>query len=274
MESVGFVAAAVWRAAGTEGDGMGGRREGHALARWTRGAILTSCMLAFAAAGVGADTRIIDSPSAEPLGHGYMRWEVGVGAEGSVLSSVRVGLFERAQFGLAYGMLDVLGRGDVDANPRVGILAEVLAIDRFGLPALAVGFDSQGSGRWSDEQERYQRKSHGFYAVATQHLAARRMPLLTSISGGVNFSLEGKRESFDLFAGLTQNFGRIFSVLLDFDFGLDDRLDADRGYLDLGFQWQFGKANHVRFILRDLLGNQNDDGQVGRELNFFYLFRL
>lgn len=253
---------------------MGGRweRPGRAWIAWF--SIVLSYTLVLAPCGASADTRIIDSPSAEPLGHGYMRWEVGVGAEGSVLSSVRVGVFERAQFGLAYGMLDVLGRGDVDANPRVGILAEALLVDRYGFPALALGFDSQGSGRWIDEENRYQRKSHGFYAVATQHLAARSLPVLTSITGGVNYSLEGKREAFDLFTGMTLGIGRFFTFMADFDFGLDDRMDADRGYLDLGFQWQFGDANHVRFILRDLLGNQNDDGQVGRELNFFYLFRL
>jgi hypothetical protein len=256
---------------------MGGRRERHVrrrIALRSIGLSVFSAVLGMAPGWLAADTRVIDSPTAEPLGHGYMRWEVGVGAEGAVLSSVRVGVFERGQFGLAYGMLDVLGRGEVDANPRVGVLAEFLLLDQYGLPAIALGFDSQGRGRWLDEHDRYERKSHGFYAVATQHLAARSLPIVTSISGGINFSMEGKKESFDLFAGLTQNLGRHFAVMLDFDFGLDDRLDADRGYFDLGFQGQFGNASHVRFVLRDLLGNQNGDGQVGRELNFFYLFRL
>lgn len=253
---------------------MGGRRDRHARTRDAFRFIVFSAVLGSAPAWVFADTRVIDSPTAEPLGHGFMRWEIGVGAEGAVLSSVRVGLFERGQFGLAYGMLDVLGRGEVDANPRVGVLAELLLVDRVSLPAIALGFDSQGRGRWLDEHERYERKSHGFYAVATQNLAARSLPIVTSFSGGINFSMEGKKESFDLFVGMTQSFGRHFATMVDFDFGLDDRLDADRGYLDLGFQWQFGGANHVRFVLRDLLGNQNDDGQVGRELNFFYLFRL
>lgn len=222
---------------------------------------------------VHADTRVIDSPTAEPLGHGFMRWEIGAGPEGAVLTSVLVGVFERAQFGLSYGMQDVLGRGTVDANPRPGIQAEVLALDRIGLPALAAGFDSQGQGRWLEDEDRYERKSLGFYAVATQSLAANSLPVLTALSGGLNFSLEGKRESFDVFLGATQTWGRSFSLLVDYDFGLDDRLDNDRGYLDFGVQWSFGSGNHLRFLLRDLLGNV-EGGKVGRELNFFYLFRL
>ncbi|UCE02461.1 MAG: hypothetical protein JSW67_14650 [Candidatus Latescibacterota bacterium] len=220
-----------------------------------------------------ADTRVIDSPTAEPLGHGFMRWEISAGPGGSVLSGVRVGVFERAQFGLSYGMQDVLGRGDVEANPRPGIQAEVLLLDRVDFPAVALGFDSQGVGRWLEDAERYERKSHGFYAVATQSLAAESLPVLTALTGGINYSLEGKRESFDIFLGMSQTWGRSFTLLVDYDFGLDDRLDKDRGYLDLGLQWSFGSGNHLRFILRDLLGNV-EGGKVGRELSFFYLFRL
>ncbi|MFQ5598966.1 MAG: hypothetical protein ACE5G2_00275 [Candidatus Krumholzibacteriia bacterium] len=222
-----------------------------------------------------ADTQVIDSHTAEPLGHGEMRWEVGVGPEGSVLSSVRVGVFERFQFGISYGMQDVLGRGDVDINPRPGIQLQALVVDQIGLPAVAVGFDSQGRGRWLRRDLRYERKSPGFYAVATRNLLARALPVLTALSGGVSFSLEGKRESFDLFVGLTQTFGRNFSVLADYDLGLDERgNDADRGYLDFGIQWRFGAGSHIRFLLRDLLGNLDGSGKVARELNFFYLFRL
>ena len=100
--------------------------------------------------------------------------------------------------------------------------------------------------------------------------------LLTSISGGVNYSLEPNQQSMDLFAGVSQTFGRGLAVLLDYDFNLDDHQanDGNRGYLDLGFQWRFGSGNHLRFLLRDLLGNYQSGGEVARELNFFYLLHL
>jgi hypothetical protein len=241
---------------------MGGRR--------VLGALLALGLWGSSQLPARADTRLIDSPTAEPLGHGFVRWETGLGPEGSLLSSLSVGLVERLHFGLSYGLQDILGRGEIDANPRPGIQAQVLLLDELGAPALALGFDSQGRGTWLEPEERYERKSLGFYAVTTYSLLAGSW-WLTALTGGTGYSLEGRRESFDLFAGLSQGLGHSFTFLLDYDFGIDDRTDRDRGYLDLGVEWAFGSGNHVRFIFRDLLENA---GPIGRELNFFYLFQI
>ena len=223
-----------------------------------------------------ADIRVIDSPTASTLGHGEMRWEIGVANEGAVLTSLKVGAFERVYFGVSYGMANALGRGEVDSNPHPGVQFQVLAYDEVGLPAIAFGFDSQGRGKHYPEENRYERKSPGFYGAVTQNILGQRWGVLTSLTGGVNYSMEGRRESFDLFTGASLTFGRSFSLLLDYDFNLDDRsdLDANYGYLDTGVQLEFGHGNHIRFLLRDLLGNYGGQGQPSRELNFFYLFRL
>jgi hypothetical protein len=144
------------------------------------------------------------------------------------------------------------------------------------MPAFGLGFDSQGHGQWLDEFDRYERKSPGFYAVATQNLLVTSYELLSSVSGGISYSLEPNRQGIDFFIGAQQSFGRGLSVLLDYDFALDDDagVDANRGYLDLAFQWRFGSGSAVRFILRDLLGNYLSEGKVARELNFFYLVHL
>jgi len=229
------------------------------------------------AAGVAlGDSRIIDSHTAMVPAHGEVRLEIGAGPEGSVLTSASVGLFERLSLGLSYGMSEVIGRGSVVANPRPGVQFHVLAVDEPGLPAIGLGWDSQGRGRWVDGLDRYERKSPGFYAVATQNLLATSYDLLSSISGGVNYSLEPNRQAIDLFLGVSQTFGRGLAVLLDYDFALDDSaaMDGNRGYLDLGLQWKFGAGTHLRFLLRDLFGNYEGQGKVARELNFFYMLHL
>ena len=223
---------------------------------------------------LGADTRAIDTPTAEALGHAYARWEIGAGPSGSVLSYFHVGIFERLHFGLSYGMQEVLGEGPIDANPLPGIQAQLLLLDSPGAPTLAFGFDSQGHGLWIEEAERYESKSLGLYGVATLHLAAQEWPLLTELSGGLNYSFEGDARSIDFFANVVESIGTHFGILGEYDFGLDDPDDANRGFLHAGVQWRFGGGAHVRFLLRDLLGNADDDGKVGRELNFFYLFHL
>lgn len=241
--------------------------------RAARGVFLLILGLAISA---DADSHIIDSPTAMVPAHGEMRLEIGAGPEGSVLTGVRVGLFERISFGLSYGMQEVLGRGDITVNPRPGIQFHALLLDAPSLPAIGFGFDSQGHGRWMDDKDRYERKSPGFYAVGTQNLLVTSYQILTSISGGMGYSLEPNRQALDFFAGLTQQFGRGLGFLVDYDLSLDDDagLDANRGYLDVGLQWRFGSGNHLRFLLRDLLGNYQGSGKIARELNFYYLVRL
>jgi hypothetical protein len=230
----------------------------------------------FAAGVARADSRVIDSHTAMVPAHGELRLEIGAGPEGSVLTSAGIGLFERLSLGLSYGMSEVIGRGTVVANPRPGIQFHALVLDQPGLPAIGIGWDSQGHGRWVRELDRYERKSPGFYAVATQNLVATSYDLLSAISGGINYSLEPNRQAMDLFLGVSQTFGRGLALLLDYDFALDDSaaMDGNRGYLDAGLQWKFGSGTHLRFLLRDLFGNYGGQGKVARELNFFYMLNL
>lgn len=223
-----------------------------------------------------ADTHIIDSHTALVPAHGELALAIAAGPEGSVLTGATLGLIDRVSVGMSYGMSEVLGRGDLQPNPRPGFQIQALLLDDPELPAIALGFDSQGHGRWLEQYDRYERKSPGVYLVATQNLLTTSYDLLSAVNGGFSYSLEPNRQGLDVFLGASQSFGRGLSVLLDYDFGLDDAagLDADRGYLDLGFQWRFGSGNNVRFLLRDLLGNYLGEGKVARELDFFYLVHL
>jgi hypothetical protein len=241
-----------------------------------RGAAAAWVLAVVGCSAAHADTRIIDSHTAMVPIHGEVRLEIGAGPDGAVLTSATIGLFERLSLGMSYGMAEVLGRGTVVANPRPGVQFHALVLDQPGLPGIGVGYDSQGHGRWIESLDRYERKSPGFYAVATQNFLATSYDLMSSISGGVNYSLEPNRQAVDLFLGVSQTFGRGIALLLDYDFALDDSAAADgnRGYLDAGLQWRFGSDMHLRFLLRDLFGNYEGQGKVARELNFFYLLRL
>jgi len=240
------------------------------------GSVASLIVLGVWATSGQADTRIIDSHTAMVPTHGEVRIEISAGPDGAVLSGASVGLFDRLAIGMSYGMSEVLGRGDVVANPRPGIQFHALILDEPKLPAIGVGYDSQGHGRWLDSLDRYERRSPGFYAVISQNLLVTSYDLLTSLNGGINYSLEPNRQAMDMFLGAEQTFGRGLALLLDYDFNLDDHagLDGNRGYLDLGLQWRFGPGTALRFLLRDLLGNYQSEGKVARELGFFYMLHL
>lgn len=241
-----------------------------------RAAFWAAALLAVGASTAAADAYVIDSHTAMVPAHGEVRLGISAGPEGSVLTSAQVGVVDRIMIGVSYGMSEVLGRGSLEPYPRPGVQLHALLVDQPNLPAIGLGFDSQGHGQWLDDYDRYERKSPGVYAVLTQNLLVTSYELLSSVSGGVNYSIEPNRQGVDFFIGASQSFGKGLSVLMDYDFALDDDagVDANRGYLDLGFQFRFGSGSHVRFLLRDLLGNYKNQGEVARELSFYYMLHV
>jgi hypothetical protein len=238
--------------------------------------LIAVVVLVCTAGRAAADSYVIDSHTAMVPAHGEVRLGISAGPEGSVLTSASIGVVDRIMVGISYGMSEVLGRGSLEPFPRPGVQIHTLIVDRPDFPAIGLGFDSQGHGQWFDQYQRYERKAPGVYAVATQNLLVTSYELLSSVTGGVNYSIEPNRQGIDFFLGASQSFGKGLSVLLDYDFSLDDNagLDANRGYLDMGFQFRFGSGSHVRFLLRDLLGNYLNQGEVARELSFYYMLHV
>jgi hypothetical protein len=241
-----------------------------------RAAFSVAALLALAAGTAAADAYIIDSHTAMVPAHGEVRLGISAGPEGAVLTSAQVGVVDRVMIGVSYGMSEVLGRGELEPYPRPGLQLHALLVDQPNWPAIGIGFDSQGHGQWLEEFDRYERKAPGVYAVLTQNLLVTSYELLSSVSAGVNYSVEPNRQGIDFYLGAIQSFGKGLSVLIDYDLALDDNagVDADRGYLDIGFQFRFGSGSHVRFLLRDLLGNYMNQGEVARELSFYYLLHV
>jgi hypothetical protein len=212
------------------------------------------------------DQYVIDSPTAIMLRHGEYRISGRVMDQGSVLARAEVGIRDRASIGVAWGMLNLLGRGEVETYPNTGLMARLLLVEEFELPAIAIGFDNQGYGGWYEEWNRYERKSKGFYLSVTKHwYGPARADVATT--GGMNYSLEDQDESgVDFFFGLEANFGSHFGLLLDYNLALNDRerespterLGSGKGYLDLGLQWTVTPSVLFKFFLRDLLGNYRD----------------
>jgi len=88
------------------------------------------------------------------------------------------------------------------------------------MPAIAVGFDSQGYGRFFHKEERYLVKSRGFYAVASKNWELLG-PL--SLHGGVSYSLENKTDhNPTAFVGFIKSLANVIQVAAEFDLASND----------------------------------------------------
>lgn len=217
---------------------------------------------------------LIDLPTAGTLERGSFNIKLRIFANGGLLGGVAVGITPRFMFGISYGGENIIGQGDVNWNPNPGIQARIRIIDEsFTMPAIVLGFNSQGYGAYNDSLNRYANKSRGFFAAASKNYA---FLFNLGLHGGVNYSLENDDDDDDInfFLGADLSFSREFRVVIEYDSALNDNNDrgfgSGKGYLNAGFQWSFSDRLFLEFNLKNILENGPDNLHTSREIKIGY----
>ncbi|MCP4723829.1 MAG: YjbH domain-containing protein [bacterium] len=214
---------------------------------------------------------LIDLPVSSVLLHGEYAMGLRIYPNGGVLSSFAVGMLDRIQATVYYGGENLIGEGDVNWNPRIGVDARVRVLEESALtPAISVGLSTQGYGGYVDSTNRYMRKSKGFYIVGSRNYFTLVGDL--SVHGGINFSLEREDEDKDLsfFFGTSLALWTYGEAILEYDFAINDNEDfsigKDSGYLNLGVRFYVSDHFKLSFHLTNLFENTKDDRGFGREI--------
>lgn len=223
------------------------------------------------------DLYIVSVPNAEVLPHGAYRFGGSLGPGSSILVSVSVGFFDRISAGVSFGFQEVIGRGDISVNDRVGLSFRMRFLDETtNRPAVTFGIETQGEGKYIEEDERYERKSSGvFLAIGKKYDFLGNI----STSAGINYSLEDRDEgSLDLFAGTEIGLAGWFRILADYDASFDDdnkELESSRtrgrGYLDLGIRLDYRENLSFKILFKDMLDNYRPQSGVHRSIEVVYL---
>ena len=231
-------------------------------------------------AGDGATvepTMLIDKPTAGLLKRGTYSVSSNFYQNGGVLAGISVGLFEQFTFGISYGGTDIIGPNKIAMNPLPGVNAKLRIVSESSvMPALAVGFDSQGKEPYlnADTLQRYTIKSPGFYLATSKNYE-----FLGNLSlhGGLNKSMETNDgdKDLDMYVGVEKSIGRDISVMLEYDFASNDNnnraLGKGKGYLNFGFRWTWGKGIVVGFNLKNITKNQSNVNVGNRTLQIDYI---
>ncbi len=206
-------------------------------------------------------TMIVDKPTAGILKRGSYAVRTNFFERGGVLVGISVGVFDNFAFGVSYGGTSIIGYDKIEMNPLPGVNAKLRLVDEgVTMPALALGFDSQGKGPYVDSTNRYTIKSPGFYLAGSKNYSF--MGNL-SIHGGLNLSLERGDGDKDLnfYVGAEKSIGRDISIYGEYDFANNDNnsrsLGKGRGYLNFAFRWSWGKGLVVGFDLKNVFKNQD-----------------
>jgi hypothetical protein len=218
---------------------------------------------------------VIDKPTAGMLPDKSYLLRGRAGSESSFLFEGMVGFREVVQFGLSYGVQNVLENGNPAINDYPGFLARIRLVgESQRMPALALGFDSQGIGVYHEALERYDRKSTGLYAVASKNFALILGQL--SLHGGVSWSTERKDDDDPtIFAAMDWTLFDRLAFLLDVDTALNDNEETSFGnggvYVDAGVGWYFAEYLNVMLAFRDLTKNFAPKPGISRELQITWI---
>ena len=220
--------------------------------------------------------KLIDCPTAGLLPRGSFDFDIRIYPQGGVIFGIDVGLMKRFMIGMSYGGENVIGDGDPDWNKRIEFLAKFRLINEsYVLPALAIGFDSQGMGAFNDSLDRYAYKSKGFFAVMSKNYLVAEVPV--GFHFGTNYSLENKDKDKDtpLFFGGDVRLNENLGFVAEYDLGTNDDEEKDLygqgfGFLNMGVQWIFSNKLQLEFVFKNMLLNRKDISTWGREFRITY----
>jgi hypothetical protein len=194
--------------------------------------------------------------------------------EGGVLLALSAAVFERLSFGISYGGSKLIGGDSPVMNSFPGMNIKIRVFEESTiLPAIAIGFDSQGKDGYVRDLIRYVVKSPGFYASGSKNYT---FLGFLSLHGGLNYSLENADDGrgLNFFAGIEKTLGPVISLVVEYNLAANDRngkIGNGRGYLNAGLTWSVGGGLTLAVNLKDLAKNAGDVTVANRTVRIEYV---
>jgi len=217
---------------------------------------------------------LIDVPTAGMLRGGETAFRVDFFRSDGLQTAFNYAVLDRLMFGISYGGSHIIGTEPVEWNEVPGFLVKVRVFEEGGsLPALVLGFESEGGGEYLGDADRFTIKSPGLYVVLSKNYNTSGF---LGFHGGLNYSLEKADGDKDLnaFFGIDKTLGSFLSVVAEYNAGFNDNgpksLGRGRGYLDAGLAASPGGGITLSVHFKDLLGNQVHRGFANRTLRIDY----
>ncbi len=218
---------------------------------------------------------LVDFPSAGMIPRGDIALDVDFYREGGLDLACAVGIFDRLSAGLSYGGAGLIGAGApvMNATPGFNVKVRILEESVY-VPALALGFDSQGHDGYHRGLGRYTIKSPGLYAVFSKNYAVLGF---FSIHGGTNYSFErsdGNR-NINLFGGIEKTIGPFLSAILEYNVAANDAgnntLGGGKGYLNMSLRCSLGGGLTLGINFKDLADNGGNVTVANRTVHIEYV---
>ncbi len=222
---------------------------------------------------------LVDGPTAGMLQAGRLAADLRLYGDSGILSQIEVGVHNRVSIGVSFGGQHLVGSREAAWNPRVEVAGRVrVKEEELKVPAVAVGYHSQGYGQYDEGLKRYAVKSKGFYGVASKNYG---FPLGDmGVHAGLNRSLEDGDGDGDFsgFLGADVEFKRVFALLVEYDFAINDNddnsLGSGRGRLNLGGRWMPSDRLVLEVDIKNLIRDGKRSASIDRQVRLVYYTKI
>lgn len=217
------------------------------------------------------DLYAIDCPNAKTINQREVYLLTDIEPEGGLILYLGAGILDYINFGISYGAVGVIGEGMPEFYQRPEVQFKYLFIYESEIfPAMLIGFDSQGRGKYLKEKKVYQMKSKGIYLAMEKNWEIINGNFI--LCGGVNYSILEKEKPKDnpsLFASASLNLTPELQLNLEWDGQFDYiQKSSDIGLLSASIKFAFGEQLTFNLIFRNLKGT------ISRAVKIVYLTSL
>ncbi|MCK5740705.1 MAG: YjbH domain-containing protein [Chlorobi bacterium] len=205
----------------------------------------------------------MDMPTAGILPDGSYSVDVLAFNNGGITTTVQAAPFSWFNVGLSFGGTDIIGQGIIDWQGLPGFHAKIRILNEtLTMPALVLGLDTQGKGKYLVSVKRYQTQSAGVFLAASKNFRWKFGSV--AVHGGMNYSFEPvpSNRFLNFWGGAEQSLGKNASINLEFNPTLDDDSQT-KGLLNLGLRWSLAYGLTIQFQVRDIL--ENKTGSIGSD---------
>lgn len=204
--------------------------------------------------------QLIDLPTAGILEKGFTGVSFEIMPMGVLITKIDVGVFSGFNIGVSYGGSNIIGTGNIVWYKLPGVSVRGRIFDEtIAVPAITIGFDSQGKGLYNSDVNRYDIKSPGFFAAASKNFE---FLGYLSVHGIINYTLErdDDNKSMNIGCGVEKTIGGKVSVVAEYNFAINDKGEKSfgkgNGYLNFGARWSVADGFTLGINFRDLLENK------------------
>ncbi len=201
-------------------------------------------------------------------------------SEGGLLLYINYAPFKRFNCGISYSANNIIGSEQMLFQKYPGVQISYRIIDeKLKFPALLIGVNTQGRGKYFAEDVRHTILSPGAYIALSKNFKWDAGYI--ALHAGMNFSFDqnGDKKLPNFYFGAEQSIGKRFAINAEYNAGIDERNTGYRypksiGSFNARLRCSLAERTTIDISFKDLFGSSTKEKSIQRYIGIDYVIFL